>query len=159
MNYDISRQLKKLPLYLFLEIDRLKRRAREAGKDIIDFGIGDPDQPTPAHIIEALARAAKDPANQRYALDQGMPALRQAIASWYKRRFAVRLNPETEILPLIGSKEVIAHLPLAILNPGDYSLVPDPCYPPYRGGTILAGGSVYSLPLLEKMSGITLMRS
>jgi LL-diaminopimelate aminotransferase len=150
MNYDISRQLKRLPPYLFLEIDRIKRKARAAGRDIIDFGIGDPDQSTPVHIIEALTRAARDPKNHRYALDQGMLALRDAIASWYKRRFKVRLNSETEILPLIGSKEGIAHLPLAILNPGDYSLVPDPCYPPYRTGTILAGGRVYPLPLLER---------
>jgi len=150
MNYNISRQLKRLPPYLFLEIDRIKRKARAAGRDIIDFGIGDPDQSTPVHVIEALTRAAQDPKNHRYALDQGMPALREAIASWYKRRFKVMLNSETEILPLIGSKEGIAHLPLAILNPGDYSLVPDPCYPPYRGGTILAGGRVYPLPLLER---------
>ncbi|MGD9014639.1 MAG: LL-diaminopimelate aminotransferase [Candidatus Omnitrophota bacterium] len=150
MNYYISQQLKKLPPYLFLEIDRIKREARAKGRDIIDFGIGDPDQPTPAHIIKSLAEAARDPANHGYALDQGMPALRGAIASWYKGRFRVALNSETEILPLIGSKEGIAHLPLAILNPGDYSLVPDPCYPPYRGGTILAGGRVYPLPLLEQ---------
>ncbi len=149
MNFDISKRLKKLPPYLFLEIDRIKRKARAEGRDIIDFGVGDPDQPTPTHIIEALNKAAYDPANHRYALDQGMPTLRQAIASWYKRHFGILLNPETEILPLIGSKEGIAHLPLAVLNVGDYSLIPDPCYPPYRGGTILAGGRVYSLPLKE----------
>ncbi|MFC1658112.1 LL-diaminopimelate aminotransferase [Candidatus Omnitrophota bacterium] len=150
MKYDISRQLKKLPPYLFLEIDRIKRKAKKEGRDIIDLGIGDPDQPTPAYIIQALARAAKNPASHRYALDQGMPALREAIASWYKRRFSVRLDPEKEILPLIGSKEGIAHLPLGILNRGDYSLVPDPCYPPYRGGTILAGGKVYPMPLVRR---------
>jgi LL-diaminopimelate aminotransferase len=149
MKFDISRQLKKLPPYLFLEIDRIKRRAKAKGRDIIDFGVGDPDQPTPTHIIKALNKAAYVPANHRYALDQGMPALRQAIASWYKRHFGILLNPETEILPVIGSKEGIAHLPLTILNPGDYSLIPDPCYPPYRGGTILAGGRVYPLPLEE----------
>ena len=152
MQIRISTRLKKLPPYLFVEIDRAKKKARQQGKDIIDFGIGDPDQPTSAHIIEALNRAARDPASHGYALDQGMPALRQAIAAWYKKRFGVLLNPETEILPLIGSKEGIANLPLAILNPGDYSLIPNPCYPPYRGGTILAGGREYCLPLLEKNS-------
>ncbi|MFH1339023.1 MAG: LL-diaminopimelate aminotransferase [Candidatus Omnitrophota bacterium] len=149
MKIRLSERLQRLPPYLFFEIDKTKRKAKQQGKDIIDFGVGDPDRPTPDFIIDALFRAARDPANHCYALDQGMPALRRAIAGWYKRRFQVALNPETEILPLIGSKEGIAHLPLAIINPGDYSLIPDPCYPPYRGGTILAGGRVYSLPLLE----------
>lgn len=144
-----SKNLQRLPPYLFAEIDKARRKARQEGRDIIDFGIGDPDQPTPAHIIEKLYQAARDPANHRYALDQGMPILRQAIADWYENRFNVELNPETEILPLIGSKEGIAHFPLAFLNAGDYSLVPDPCYPPYKGGTILAGGKIYSMPLLE----------
>lgn len=144
-----SRRLQDLPPYLFLEIDKAKRKARAEGRDIIDLGVGDPDQPTPKHIIEALYKAACDPANHRYALDQGMPALRQAIASWYKRRFNVTLDPATEILPLIGSKEGIAHFPLAFLNPGDYALVPDPCYPPYKGGTILAGGKPYLMGLLQ----------
>ena len=150
MQIKIATRLGRLPPYLFVEVERAKRKARAEGRDIIDFGIGDPDQPTPRNIIKALASAAADPLNHRYALDQGMPALRQAIASWYKKRFGVALDSQTEVLPLIGSKEGIAHLPCAILNPGDYSLVPDPCYPPYRGGTILAGGRVYSLPLLEK---------
>ena len=147
---EFSERLKKLPPYLFAEIDKAKREARAKGKDIIDLGVGDPDQPTPEHIIEQLHEAAQDPANHRYALDQGMPALRREIALWYKRRFGVVLSKEDQILPLIGSKEGIAHLPLAFINPGDYSLVPDPCYPPYKTGTILAGGNVYSLPLLEK---------
>jgi len=150
MKIDVATRLKKLPPYLFLEIDKAKRKAKQAGKDIIDFGIGDPDQPTPAHVIKTLSQAAKDPANHRYALDQGMPALRKEMASYYKKRFKVNLDPETEILPLIGSKEGIAHFPLAVLNPGDYSLVPDPCYPPYQRGTILAGAKAYRLPLLEK---------
>jgi len=145
--FKLSRKLQSLPPYLFLEIDKAKRQARQEGRDIIDLGVGDPDQPTPAHIIEKLYQAAKEPAHHRYALDQGMPVLRQAIARWYKTRFAVSLDPETEILPLIGSKEGIAHFPLAYLNPGDYSLVPDPCYPPYKGGTILAGGRPYLMPL------------
>ena len=148
--FKLSKKINSLPPYLFLEIDKAKRKARAEGRDIIDLGVGDPDQPTPRHIIEALYQAAQDPANHRYALDQGMPALRSAIAGWYKRRFAINLNPDTEILPLIGSKEGIAHFPLAFINAGDYSLVPDPSYPPYKGGTILAGGRPYLLPLLEE---------
>ncbi|MEK6727710.1 MAG: LL-diaminopimelate aminotransferase [Candidatus Omnitrophota bacterium] len=147
--FKISKKLTSLPPYLFLEIDRAKRKAKQEGRDIIDLGVGDPDQPTPKHIIEALYQAAQDPSNHRYAFDQGMPALRRAIAGWYERRFGVNLNPDSEILPLIGSKEGIAHLPLAFLNEGDYSLVPDPCYPPYKGGSILAGGKTYLMPLLE----------
>ena len=146
--FKLSKRVTSLPPYLFVEIDKAKRQARAEGRDIIDLGVGDPDQPTPRHIIEALYQAAQDPANHRYALDQGMPALRVALAKWYKTRFNVALNPDTEVLPLIGSKEGIAHFPLAFLNPGDYSLVPDPCYPPYKGGTILAGGRVYTLPLI-----------
>ena len=145
-----SKKLQRLPPYLFLEIDKAKKRAKQEGRDIIDLGVGDPDQPTHGHIIEKLYQAARDPSTHRYALDQGMLRLRQAIAEWYEQRFNVKLNPETEILPLIGSKEGIAHFPLAFLNEGDYSLVPDPCYPPYKGGTILAGGRPYLMPLKEE---------
>ncbi|MDD5771812.1 MAG: aminotransferase class I/II-fold pyridoxal phosphate-dependent enzyme, partial [Candidatus Omnitrophica bacterium] len=147
--FKLSRKVQSLPPYLFLEIDKAKRQARKEGRDIIDLGIGDPDQPTPEFIIEALSRASRDPANHRYALDQGMPVLRQAIKGWYKRRFGVDLDADTQILPLIGSKEGIAHFPLAFLNLGDLSLVPDPCYPPYKGSTILAGGRPFIMPLLE----------
>lgn len=147
--FKLSKKIAALPPYLFLEIDKAKRAARAEGRDIIDLGIGDPDQPTPKHIIEALYQAAQDPSTHRYALDQGMPALRCAIEGWYDRRFGINLNPNTEILPLIGSKEGLAHFPLAFLNEGDYSLIPDPCYPPYKGGTILAGGRPYLMPLLE----------
>ena len=145
--FKLSKKVQALPPYLFLEIDKAKRKARAEGRDIIDLGIGDPDQPTPKFIIDALNLAALDPVNHRYALDQGMPLLRNAIADWYKRRFNVDLDCATEILPLIGSKEGIAHFPLAFLNPGDFSLVPDPGYPPYQGGTILAGGKPYLIPL------------
>jgi LL-diaminopimelate aminotransferase len=150
--FKLSKKLQSLPPYLFVEIDKAKRQARSQGRDIIDLGIGDPDQPTPRHIIEALYQAAQDPSCHRYALDQGMPALRRAIAGWYKRRFNVNLDPDAEILPLIGSKEGIAHFPFAFLNTGDYALIPDPCYPPYKGGTILAGGRPYPLPLLQENS-------
>ncbi|MDD2752296.1 MAG: LL-diaminopimelate aminotransferase [Candidatus Omnitrophica bacterium] len=147
--FKLSKKLEALPPYLFLEIDKAKRKARSQGRDIIDLGVGDPDQPTPKYIIEALYQAAQDPCNHRYALDQGMPALRRSIEGWYNRRFGINLNPDREILPLIGSKEGIAHFPLAFLNQGDYALVPDPCYPPYKGGTILAGGKPYLMPLLS----------
>lgn len=146
----LSDNLQKLPPYLFAEIDKAKRQARAQGRDLIDLGIGDPDQPTPKHIIQKLYEAALDPANHRYALDQGMPALRAAIRKWYINRFKVELSQDKEILPLIGSKEGIAHIPLAFLNKGDYALVPEPCYPPYKGGTILAGGVPYILPLKEE---------
>lgn len=148
--FKLSKKLESLPPYLFLEIDKAKRKAKAEGRDIIDLGVGDPDQPTPKNIIDKLYQAALDPATHRYALDQGMPVLRQAIADWYKKRFNVTLAADNEILPLIGSKEGIAHFPLAFLNQGDYSLIPDPCYPPYKGGTILSGGKPYLMPLLEK---------
>ncbi|MDP3142530.1 MAG: LL-diaminopimelate aminotransferase [Candidatus Omnitrophota bacterium] len=149
-NFQFSERLQQLPPYLFVEIDKAKRQARAEGRDIIDVGIGDPDLPAPEFIIEALHKAACDGNNHHYALDAGMLSLRQAIAKWYKRRFNVELNPDNEILPLIGSKEGIAHLPLGVINPGDKVLVPDPCYPPYRSGTIFAGGKIELMPLLAK---------
>jgi LL-diaminopimelate aminotransferase len=143
-------RLKHLPPYLFAEIDRIKKQAISDGRDIIDLGVGDPDKPTPMHIIEKLYEAAQQPENHRYAMDMGLLKLREAIANWYKRRFNVSLNPDTEVLPLLGSKEGIAHIPLAFVNHGDEVLVPDPCYPPYKSGTILAGGIPYLMPLLAE---------
>ncbi len=150
MNFTVSERLKKLPPYLFAEIDRVKRELRAEGKELIDLGVGDPDQPTPPHIVDALARAARDPSTHTYALDFGMEELRQAIADWYRRRFDVDLDPDTEILPLLGSKEGIAHLPLAFVNPGETVLVPDPGYPVYGSGTIFAGGVPVAMPLREE---------
>jgi LL-diaminopimelate aminotransferase len=150
MKIQISQRLNRLPPYLFAQIDRAKKAALGSGRDIINLGVGDPDLPTPRHIIEALYDAAKDPANHRYALDQGMDVLRQAIADWYKRRFGVTLNPDTQVLPLIGSKEGIAHIPMAFVNPGDVVLHTEPNYPPYKTATILALGTPYALPMLEK---------
>ena len=150
MEIRFSKRLKNLPPYLFVEIDKAKREARKQGRDLIDLGIGDPDLPTPGNIIEKLYQASKDPRNHKYALDQGMLVLRQAIADWYKRRFNVDLNPETQILPLIGSKEGIAHMPLAFVNRGEYVLSPNPSYPPYRGSAILSDGKIQDMPLLEK---------
>ncbi|HNV86254.1 MAG TPA: LL-diaminopimelate aminotransferase [Candidatus Omnitrophota bacterium] len=150
IGFEMSERLGKLPPYLFAEIDRLKREAVAKGRDIIDMGVGDPDTPTPSFIIEALNRASRDAQNHRYALDAGMPQLRKAIAEWYESRYEVRLDPEREILPLIGSKEGIAHMPLAILNPGEVALIPDPGYPPYRSGTVFAGGVPCLMPLLAE---------
>lgn len=144
-----AERLSKLPPYLFAEIDRLKREARARGRDIIDLGVGDPDLPTPSIIIEELQQASRDSANHHYALDQGMPELRRAISEWYHERFHVTLDPEKEILPLIGSKEGIAHIPLAVVNPGDTVLIPDPGYPPYRSATLFAGGVPSLMPLTE----------
>lgn len=142
-------RLKKLPPYLFAEIDKRKRELRAQGKDVVDLGVGDPDLPTPHFIIEALEHAAHDPRNHRYALDAGMPEFRGSIQSWFLKRFGVKLDPQNEILPLIGSKEGIAHLPLAVINPGDVVLVPDPGYPVYRSGALFAGGIPHLMPLLE----------
>jgi len=150
MQIKISKRLQELPPYLFVQIDRAKKKAREEGRDIIDLGVGDPDTPTPQFIIDELNRASQDPSTHGYALDAGLPELRRAISEWYKRRFGVTLNPETEVLPLIGSKEGIAHTPLAFINPGDCALVPDPCYPPYTSGVIFAGGEPVYMPLLEE---------
>lgn len=142
-------RLKKLPPYLFVEVDRLKRELRAKGKDVIDLGVGDPDLPSPDFVVEALSEGARDPKNHRYALDSGLPELRETFARWFGERFHVKLDPVEEVLPLIGSKEGIAHLPLALLNPGDVALVPDPCYPVYKSATHLAGGVPYLLPLLD----------
>lgn len=149
MKIEISQRLKSLPPYLFAEIDRMKKEAIVNGRDIIDLGVGDPDMPTPIHIIESLYESAQDPANHRYALNYGMPQFRKEIADWYMKRFQVKLDPDAEILPLIGSKEGIAHIPLAFINPGDEAIIPDPCYPPYKSGTIFAGGVCHTVPMLE----------
>jgi len=148
--FDNAERLKQLPPYLFVEIDRAKRALLAEGKDVIDLGVGDPDLPTPMHILERLKMAADDPVNHRYSFTEGIKELRQAIARWYDRRFCVALDPHTEILPLLGSKEGVAHFPLAVANPGDAVLVPDPCYPPYRSGALLAGADVITMPLLEE---------
>ena len=144
---ELAERLKRLPPYLFAEIDRKKREVRARGVDVIDLGIGDPDLPTPPHIIHALQKAAEDPANHRYPSYEGMLAYRQAVADWYAKRFNVRLDPEQEVLTLIGSKEGTAHIPLAFVNPGDIVLVPDPGYPVYATGAWFAGGDVHWMPL------------
>ncbi len=145
--FELAERLKRLPPYLFAEIDKKKQEARARGVDVIDLGIGDPDLPTPPHVIQALQQAALDPQNHRYPSYEGMPAFRQAVADWYAKRFGVRLDPESEVLTLIGSKEGTAHMPLAFVNPGDVVLVPDPGYPVYAAGTWFAGGEVHFMPL------------
>ncbi len=148
--FEVAERLKKLPPYLFAEIDRKKKAAIAAGRDIINLGVGDPDTPTPEFVIEALAVAARDPATHQYALDDGAQVLRDAISKWFEGRYGVKLDPSGEIYATIGSKEAIAHLPLAFVDPGDLVLVPEPGYPPYRSGTIFAGGEPLALPLLEE---------
>jgi LL-diaminopimelate aminotransferase len=142
-----AKRIEKLPPYLFAEIDRKVEVARARGADIISFGVGDPDLPTPPHIVDALVGAVRDPATHRYPAYTGMPAFRDSIAAWYERRFGVRLDPHEEIQPLVGSKEGIFHLPVAFVDPGDVALVPDPGYPVYETGTILAHGEPVLLPL------------
>jgi LL-diaminopimelate aminotransferase len=147
---ELAKRLNKLPPYLFVEINQKIAELRARGEDIISFAIGDPDLPTPSHIIEYMCQAARDPANHHYPETAGLPRLRQTIAEWYKKRFAVTLDPAREVLPLIGSKEGIGHIALCFIEPGDLALVPDPGYPPYSLGTILASGKPYFLPLKEE---------
>jgi LL-diaminopimelate aminotransferase len=136
-----------LPPYLFAEIDRKVAEAKARGADIVSFGVGDPDLPTAPHVVAALKAAASDPSTHRYPSYTGLPQLRAAIASWYERRFGVKLDPDLQVLPLVGSKEGIYHLPIAFIDAGDVALVPDPGYPVYEIGTILAGGRCVLLPL------------
>lgn len=145
-----AERLKKLPPYLFKELDRMRDEVRAKGVDIIDLGVGDPDHPTPDHIVSRLAEAAQDPANHQYPSYVGTIEFRAAVAAWYDRRFGVKLDPAGQVVTLIGSKEGLAHIPLAFVNPGDVVLVPEPAYPVYNIGTIFAGGESYFMPLLEK---------
>ncbi len=149
-DFAVARRLTELPPYLFVEIDRKKREALARGVDVIDLGIGDPDIPTPAPIVRAMVKAAKEPVNHRYPESVGLDRFREAVAGWYKHRFGVDLSPGSEVLSLIGAKEGIGHLPLALVNPGDVVLIPDPAYPVYRAGTIFAGGEVHVMPLRKE---------
>jgi len=147
MVFERANRLKELPPYLFQELDRLKAEVQAKGVDVIDLGVGDPDLPTPPHIVEALREAVKDPSTHRYPSYSGMNDFRDCVARWYERRFGVKLEPSREVITLIGSKEGIAHIPLAFINPGDIVLVPSPAYPVYHAGTVLAGGKSYFMPL------------
>jgi LL-diaminopimelate aminotransferase len=145
-----AQRMARIPPYLFAEIDRRVAAKRASGVDVITLDIGDPDLPTPGFVVEAAARALRDPANHRYPSYYGLRALRVAQAEWYQRRFGVSLDPDTEVLPLIGSKEGIAHLPIALVDPGDAVLCPDPGYPVYVTGAIMADAEPYRLPLREE---------
>ncbi|HBH60276.1 MAG TPA: LL-diaminopimelate aminotransferase [Nitrospiraceae bacterium] len=150
MSIDLAGRVKNLPPYLFAAIDKMKQEALSRGVDLIDLSIGDPDTPTPRHIIERMRKAVKNPAHHQYPSYSGMLSFRQAVAAWYKKRFNVTLDPMTEVLSLIGSKEGIGHVPLAFVNPGDVVLVPSPGYPVYPVATLFAGGISHTMPLLEK---------
>ena len=145
-----AKRIEKLPPYLFAEISRKIAEKRSQGVDVISFGIGDPDMPTPQHLIDSLREASLDAANHRYPETKGLSELREAIVRWYERRFGVSLDPQREVLPLIGSKEGTGHIALCFIDPGDVALVPDPGYPVYAVGTMFAGGEAYYLPLREE---------
>jgi alanine-synthesizing transaminase len=141
-------RISRLPPYVFNIVNELKAKARAEGEDIIDFGMGNPDQPTPDHIVNKMLEATKRPDTHRYSMSKGIPRLRRAICNWYKIRFDVDLNPETEAIVTIGSKEGLAHLALATLGPGDVVLVPNPAYPIHPYGVVIAGADVRHVPLI-----------
>ncbi len=139
-------RIRRMPPYVFAEVNTAKARARAVGEDIIDLGMGNPDTPTPPHIVAKLIEAVQDPRSHRYSVSKGIPGLRRALAGYYDRRFGVKLNPETEVVATLGSKEGLANLASAITSPGDTILVPNPSYPIHQFGFIIAGASVRSLP-------------
>ena len=143
-----SSRSERLPPYLFAELERKVREKKAAGVDVISLGIGDPDTPTPALVVDALVRAAADPATHRYPSNRGRPELREAFASFYERRFGVALDPESEIIPALGAKECVFNLNLAFLDAGDVALAADPGYPVYTGGPLLTDGRPVLMPLV-----------
>ncbi|MBM4137055.1 MAG: LL-diaminopimelate aminotransferase [Nitrospira sp.] len=150
MSVELASRLKHLPPYLFASIDKMKQEAIDKGTDLIDLSIGDPDIPTPSHIVNAMKKAVENPVHHRYPSYEGMLSFREAVAKWYRKRFDAKLDPRTEVLSLIGSKEGIGHIPLAFVNPGDIVLIPSPGYPVYPIGTLFAGGKRYMMPLREE---------
>jgi LL-diaminopimelate aminotransferase len=143
-------RMSNLPPYLFARIDEMKAEQQKKGTDIIDLGVGDPDLPTPDHIVASLCEAAKNPENHHYPSYAGMPEYRSAVADWYQQRFGVSLDPGKEVIALMGSKDGIAHIAEAFVDPGDYVLAPSPGYPVYCTGTLFAEGRVHEMPLFEK---------
>jgi len=143
-------RMNNLPPYLFARIDEMKAQQQKKGTDIIDLGVGDPDLPTPDHIVASLCEAAQNPENHHYPSYAGMPEYRSAVADWYQQRFGVSLDPQKEVIALMGSKDGIAHIAEAFVDPGDYVLTPSPGYPVYRTGTLFAEGKVHEMPLTEK---------
>ncbi|HOP46768.1 MAG TPA: LL-diaminopimelate aminotransferase [Desulfobacteraceae bacterium] len=148
--FEKADRLGKLPPYLFKEIDRKKGEVLSRGVDIIDLGVGDPDLPTPSHIVEAMKKALDDPSSHGYPSYSGSQKFKEAVASWYRTRFGVDLDPEEEVCCLIGSKEGIAHFPLAFINAGDLALIPSPAYPVYNIAAIFAGGESFFMPLMSE---------
>src|SRR5438445_5825416 len=142
-----AKRLSLIPPYLFAEIDRKVQEKKRAGVDVISLGIGDPDLPTPGRIVSVLQETAADPSNHRYPSYFGLAELREAIAGWYRDRSGVELDPGTEILPTLGSKDGISHAPLALVDPGDVVLAPDPGYTVYMTGAIMAGAEPHIMPL------------
>ncbi len=140
-------RIKRLPPYVFAEVNEIKMQARRAGEDIIDLGMGNPDLATPPHIVDKLIEAAQKPRNHRYSASQGIPKLRLAIADWYRRRFEVDLNPDTETIATMGAKEGLAHLVLAMIRPGEVCFAPNPTYPIHPYSAIIAGGDVRGIPI------------
>jgi LL-diaminopimelate aminotransferase len=145
-----ARRLDAVPPYLFAELERKIEERERAGIDVISLGIGDPDLPTPEPVVDALARAARDPGTHQYPSNRGTDAFRQAVADFYASRFGVDLDPGSEVIPVLGGKEGVAHVALAVLDPGDTALAPDPGYPPYTSGPVFAGANVHYLPLAEE---------
>ncbi|HOX29142.1 MAG TPA: LL-diaminopimelate aminotransferase, partial [bacterium] len=148
--FKYAKRIEKIPPYLFAQLDKKREQVAARGVDVINLSIGDPDLPTPKKIIETLKREAENPINHKYPSYEGMLEFREAVSDWYKKRFNVTVDPQTETLSLIGSKEGIAHIYLAFVQPGDISLVPSPGYPVYNVGTILSDGTPYVMPLLKK---------
>ena len=146
----LNQRLQKLPPYLFAELDRRKKAVLATGVDLISLGVGDPDKPTPKHIIDAAKKALDIPSHHKYPFGSGLGEFRNAVSAFMKKRFGVDVDANTEVYSLIGSKEGIGHLPLGVINQDDIVLVPDPGYPVYQGSTILAGGEVYNMPLLKE---------
>jgi len=150
INIEKTKRLSQLPPYLFTQLDKEKEKLKEKGWDLIDFGVGDPDLPTPLPIVNRIIKACQNPKNHRYPSYEGLISFREAVSKWYQRRFKVTLDPQREVITLIGSKEGIAHICLGLLNPGDIALIPDPAYPVYKAGVIFAGGKPFYLPLREE---------
>lgn len=147
-----ANRLQPLRTNVFADMDRAKARARALGREVIDLSLGSSDLPTPPHVLEAIAQSLPDPSTHGYLLFHGTRAFREAAAQWYTQKFGVAVDPETEVLPLVGSQEGTAHLPLAVLNPGDFALLLDPGYPSHAGGVYLAGGQIYPMPLRAENS-------
>ncbi|HEY9641377.1 MAG TPA: LL-diaminopimelate aminotransferase [Coleofasciculaceae cyanobacterium] len=149
-SFQLADRLQPLRSNVFADMDQAKARARATGLEIIDLSLGSSDLPTPAHILEAIAQSLPDPSTHGYLLFHGTQTFRQAAAQWYEQKFGIAVDPETEVLPLIGSQEGTGHLPLAVLNAGDFALLQDPGYPSHAGGVYLAGGQIYPMPLLAE---------